>query len=78
MTDYDLIEEIHRIREKVARECDFDVHKMAERIRQRERRKECCTSRRRNCEKDGKPTKRSGTYTQSHSWNGTFNRAVFA
>ena len=37
MTDNDLLQEIHRVREKVARECDFDVHKIGERMRQRER-----------------------------------------
>ena len=37
MTDNDLLEEIHRVREKLARECDYDVHKIGERMRQRER-----------------------------------------
>jgi len=37
MTDNDLLEEIHRVREKLARECDYDVHKVGERMRQRER-----------------------------------------
>jgi hypothetical protein len=37
MTDHDLLEEIHRVREKVARECGYDVHKIGERMRQRER-----------------------------------------
>jgi hypothetical protein len=37
MTDYDLIDEIHRVREKVARECDYDVRKIGERMRLRER-----------------------------------------
>jgi len=37
MTDNDLLQEIHRVREKVARECDYDVHKIDERMRQRER-----------------------------------------
>ena len=37
MTDNDLLQEIHRVREKVARECDYDVHKIGERMRQRER-----------------------------------------
>ena len=37
MNDDDLLQEIHRVREKVARECDYDVHKIGERMRQRER-----------------------------------------
>ena len=37
MTDNDLIQEIHRVREKMARECDYDVHKIGERMRQCER-----------------------------------------
>lgn len=37
MNDNDLLREIHRVREKVARECDYDVHKIGERMRQRER-----------------------------------------
>jgi hypothetical protein len=37
MNDNDLLQEIHRVREKVARECDYDVHKIGERMRQRER-----------------------------------------
>ena len=37
MTDNDLLQEIHRVREKLARECDYDVHKIGERMRQRER-----------------------------------------
>lgn len=37
MTDNDLIQEIHRVREKIARECDYDVHKIGERTRQQER-----------------------------------------
>ena len=37
MTENDLLQEIHRVREKVAAECDFDVHKIGERMRQRER-----------------------------------------
>jgi hypothetical protein len=37
MNDSDLLQEIHRVREKVARECDYDVHKIGERMRQRER-----------------------------------------
>ena len=37
MTDNDLLQEIHRVREKVARDCDFDVHKIAEQMRERER-----------------------------------------
>ena len=37
MNDNDLLKEIHRVREKVARECDYDVHKIGERMRQRER-----------------------------------------
>jgi hypothetical protein len=36
MNDNDLLAEIHRVREKVARECDYDVHKIGERMRQRE------------------------------------------
>ena len=36
MTDNDLLLEIHRVREKAARECDCDVHKIGERMRQRE------------------------------------------
>lgn len=37
MTDNDLLLETRRVREKVARECDCDVHKIGERMRQRER-----------------------------------------
>lgn len=37
MTDNDPLLEIHRVREKVVRECDCDVHKIGERMRQRER-----------------------------------------
>ncbi len=37
MNDDDLLQEIHRVREKVASECDYDVHKIGERMRQRER-----------------------------------------
>ena len=37
MNDNDLLQEIHRVREKVARECDYDIHKIGERMRQRER-----------------------------------------
>jgi hypothetical protein len=37
MTDNDLIQEIHRVREKVARKCDYDLHKIGERMRQRQR-----------------------------------------
>ena len=37
MTDNDLLQEIHRVREKLARECDYDPHKIGERMRQRER-----------------------------------------
>ena len=37
MNDDDLLQEIHRVREKIARECDYDVHKIGERMRQRER-----------------------------------------
>ena len=37
MNDNDLLQEIHRVREKVARECDYDVHKIGGRMRQRER-----------------------------------------
>jgi SAM-dependent MidA family methyltransferase len=37
MTDDDLLQEIHRVRDKLARECDYDVHKIGERIRQRQR-----------------------------------------
>ena len=37
MNDSDLLQEIHRVREKVARECDYNVHKIGERMRQRER-----------------------------------------
>lgn len=37
MNDNDLLQEIHRVREKVARECDYDVHKIGERMRRRER-----------------------------------------
>lgn len=37
MTDNDLLQEIHRVREKMALECDYDVHKIAERMRERER-----------------------------------------
>ena len=37
MNDNDLLQEIHRVREKVARECDYDVRKIGERMRQRER-----------------------------------------
>ena len=37
MTDNDLLQEIHRFREKVARECDYDVRKIGERMRQRQR-----------------------------------------
>ena len=37
MTDNDLLQEIHRVREKVARECNYDVHMIGERMRQRER-----------------------------------------
>jgi hypothetical protein len=36
MIDADLLEEIRRVREQIARECDFDVHKIAERMRLRE------------------------------------------
>lgn len=36
MTDHDLLQEIHRVREKVAQECDYDVHKIGDRMRQRE------------------------------------------
>ena len=37
MNDNDLLQEIHRVREKVARECEYDVRKIGERMRQRER-----------------------------------------
>jgi hypothetical protein len=37
MNDNDLLQEIHRVREKVARECDYDVHKIGARMRERER-----------------------------------------
>lgn len=37
MTDNHLLQEIHRVRDKVARECDYDVHKIGERMRQRQR-----------------------------------------
>ena len=37
MTDNDLLQEIHRVREKLPRECDYDPHKIGERMRQRER-----------------------------------------
>jgi hypothetical protein len=37
VNDNDLLQEIHRVREKVARECNYDVHKIGERMRQRER-----------------------------------------
>ena len=37
MTDNDLLQEIHRVREKLALECDYDVHKIGERMRERER-----------------------------------------
>ncbi len=37
MTDNDLLQEIRRVREKVAQECDYDVHKIGERMRQRQR-----------------------------------------
>lgn len=37
MNDNDLLQEIHRVREKLARECDYDVHKIGERMRKRER-----------------------------------------
>ena len=37
MTDNELLQEIHRVREKLARECDYDPHKIGERMRQRER-----------------------------------------
>jgi hypothetical protein len=36
VNDNDLLQEIHRVREKVARDCDYDVHKIGERMRQRE------------------------------------------
>ncbi len=37
MTDNDLLQEIHGVREKLARECGYDVHKIGERMRDRER-----------------------------------------
>jgi len=37
VNDNDLLKEIHRVREKVARECDYNAHKIGERMRQRER-----------------------------------------
>ena len=37
MTDNDLLQEIRDVREKLARECDYDVHKIGERMRERER-----------------------------------------
>ena len=33
MNDNDLLQEIHRVREKLARECDDGVHKIGERMR---------------------------------------------
>lgn len=33
----DLIQEIRRVRETIARECNYDVRKIGERMRQRER-----------------------------------------
>lgn len=37
MNDNDLLQEIHRVREKVARECDFDPAKLIAYYRRRER-----------------------------------------
>ena len=37
MNDNDLLQEIRDVREKLARECDYDVHKIGERMRERER-----------------------------------------
>ena len=33
----DIMAEIHRVREKQAAECDYDVHKIGERMRRRQR-----------------------------------------
>ena len=37
MNDNDLLQEIHRVRGEMAGEWDYDVHKIGERMRQRER-----------------------------------------
>lgn len=39
MTDEDVLQEIRQVREKIARECDYDVRKIGEWIRRREREK---------------------------------------
>jgi len=33
MNDNDLLREIHHVRERLARACDYDVHKIGERMR---------------------------------------------
>ena len=35
MKTNEILDEIHRVREEIARECDYDVHKLFERMRQR-------------------------------------------
>ena len=35
MKTNEILDEIHRVREAIARECDYDVHKLFERMRQR-------------------------------------------
>ncbi len=35
MKTNEILDEIHRVREQIARECDYDVHKLFERMRQR-------------------------------------------
>ena len=35
MKSNEILDEIHRVREEIARECDYDVHKLFERMRQR-------------------------------------------
>ena len=35
MKTNEILDEIHRVREEIARECDYDIHKLFERMRQR-------------------------------------------
>jgi hypothetical protein len=35
MKTNEILDEIHRVREEMARDCDYDVHKLFERMRQR-------------------------------------------
>jgi len=35
MKTNEILDEIHRVREEIARECDYDVHKLFEQMRQR-------------------------------------------